>query len=71
MSLDYKKYVEKCFGFWCAGRSAALPHASMAQTADAGGPTLKAVKQRGELVCGVDTGMPGYAFQDVRKLERA
>ena len=27
-------------------------------------PTLDAVKKRGELICGVDTGIPGYAFQD-------
>lgn len=27
-------------------------------------PTLDAVKQRGELICGIDTGIPGYAFQD-------
>ena len=27
-------------------------------------PTLEAVKQRGQLNCGVDTGMPGYAFQN-------
>ena len=27
-------------------------------------PTLDAVKQRGMLNCGVDTGIPGYAFQD-------
>src|SRR6201994_3065939 len=26
--------------------------------------TLDAVKKRGELVCGVDTGIPGYAYQD-------
>src|SRR5579872_6588349 len=26
--------------------------------------TLDAVKKRGELICGVDTGIPGYAFQD-------
>lgn len=26
--------------------------------------TLDAVKKRGELVCGVDTGIPGFAFQD-------
>ncbi|TGQ30413.1 amino acid ABC transporter substrate-binding protein [Mesorhizobium sp. M00.F.Ca.ET.216.01.1.1] len=26
--------------------------------------TLDAVKARGELICGVDTGMPGFAFQD-------
>lgn len=27
-------------------------------------PTLEAVKKRGQLVCGIDTGIPGYAFQD-------
>lgn len=27
-------------------------------------PTLDAVKKRGELACGIDTGVPGYAFQD-------
>jgi general L-amino acid transport system substrate-binding protein len=26
--------------------------------------TLDAVKKRGELICGVDTGIPGYAYQD-------
>lgn len=26
--------------------------------------TLDAVKKRGELVCGIDTGIPGYAYQD-------
>jgi general L-amino acid transport system substrate-binding protein len=27
-------------------------------------PTMDAVKQRGQMICGVDTGIPGYAFQD-------
>ncbi len=27
-------------------------------------PTMDAIKSRGQLVCGVDTGIPGYAFQD-------
>jgi general L-amino acid transport system substrate-binding protein len=27
-------------------------------------PTLDTVKKRGELACGIDTGVPGYAFQD-------
>ena len=27
-------------------------------------PTLDAVKKRGEVLCGVDTGIPGYAYQD-------
>jgi general L-amino acid transport system substrate-binding protein len=26
--------------------------------------TLDAVKKRGELICGIDTGIPGYAYQD-------
>jgi len=40
---------------------AALPTAGSAQVKS---PTLDAVKARGQLVCGVDTGIPGYAFQD-------
>ena len=32
--------------------------------ADVTSPTLDAVKKRGELICGIDTGIPGYAFQD-------
>jgi general L-amino acid transport system substrate-binding protein len=28
------------------------------------GPTVDAIKKRGELVCGVDSGIPGFAFQD-------
>jgi general L-amino acid transport system substrate-binding protein len=27
-------------------------------------PTLDAIKKRGELICGIDTGIPGFAFQD-------
>ena len=27
-------------------------------------PTVDAIKKRGELACGVDTGIPGFAFQD-------
>ena len=27
-------------------------------------PTMDAIRQRGELACGVDTGIPGFAFQD-------
>src|SRR5690349_4872250 len=29
-------------------------------------PTLDAVKKRGGLICGVDTGIPGYAYQDAQ-----
>ena len=28
------------------------------------GPTVDAIKKRGQLACGVDTGIPGFAFQD-------
>jgi len=35
--------------------------AAQAQQASA---TLDAVKKRGQLICGVDTGIPGYAYQD-------
>src|SRR4051812_19495446 len=26
--------------------------------------TMEAIKKRGELICGIDTGIPGYAYQD-------
>ena len=39
--------------------------AAQAQTANPPpGPTVKAIKDRGQLVCGVDSGIPGFAFQD-------
>jgi general L-amino acid transport system substrate-binding protein len=41
-----------------------LETASPARAQDVKSPTLDAVKKRGELICGVDTGIPGYAFQD-------
>jgi len=31
---------------------------------DVKSPTMDAIKKRGELICGVDTGIPGFAFQD-------
>jgi general L-amino acid transport system substrate-binding protein len=27
-------------------------------------PTMDAIKKRGQLICGIDTGIPGYAYQD-------
>ena len=46
-----------------AGGMAAL--AARAQTAiPVPGPTVDAIKKRGALACGVDTGIPGFAFQD-------
>lgn len=41
----------------------ARPAPSAAQTPDKS-VTLAAVKKRGELICGIDTGIPGYAYQD-------
>ena len=35
-----------------------------ARAQDVRSPTIDAIKQRGQLVCGVDSGIPGYAFQD-------
>ena len=35
-----------------------------AAQAQVNSPTLDAVKKRGQLICGIDTGIPGYAFQD-------
>jgi general L-amino acid transport system substrate-binding protein len=35
-----------------------------AAQAQVSSPTLDAVKKRGQLICGIDTGIPGYAFQD-------
>lgn len=37
---------------------------AQAQLAAPPGPTAEAIKKRGVLNCGVDTGVPGFAFQD-------
>ena len=29
-------------------------------------PTMDAIKKRDQLICGIDTGIPGYAFQDAK-----
>ena len=47
-----------------AGVLLALLVTAPAMAQDTRSPTLDAVKQRGQLVCGVDSGIPGYAFQD-------
>ena len=47
-----------------AGALIVLVAAVPALAQDTRSPTLDAVKQRGQLVCGVDSGIPGYAFQD-------
>ena len=45
-----------CVGFGAIGVASAQ--------ADVTSPTLDAVKKRDQLICGVDTGIPGYAYQD-------
>jgi general L-amino acid transport system substrate-binding protein len=42
----------------------AIGFAAGAQAQDVKSPTLDAVKKRGQLICGIDTGIPGYAYQD-------
>ncbi len=56
-------------GFWVAigclmvvGMLGAIPPA-VAQSGSSS-PTFDAVKKRGMVVCGIDTGIPGYAYQD-------
>jgi general L-amino acid transport system substrate-binding protein len=52
--------------FW-VGAAAAMLAASTAHAQTAipvPGPTVTAIKARGALACGVDTGIPGFAFQD-------
>ena len=44
--------------------TAATLAVTSARAQDVHSPTLDAVKARGQLNCGVDTGIPGYAFQD-------
>ena len=41
-----------------------LGAAAQAQNIPTPGPTVDAIKRRGALSCGVDTGIPGFAFQD-------
>jgi general L-amino acid transport system substrate-binding protein len=55
-------------GEWAGWGAAALlltAATAQAQTAiPVPGPTVTAIKARGALACGVDTGIPGFAFQD-------
>ena len=37
--------------------------AARAQSIPIPGPTVETIKKRGQLACGVDTGIPGFAFQ--------
>jgi len=49
------------FGGVCAGLLGAV---AAPARADVNSATLEAIKKRDQLVCGVDTGIPGYAYQD-------
>src|SRR5579871_500222 len=49
----------------CLFGSLALSGAALAQN-ELKSPTMDKIKQRGELICGIDTGIPGYAFQDAK-----
>ncbi len=48
----------------CAILIGAIGLAGAAKAQTVSSPTLDAVKKRGQLICGIDTGIPGYAFQD-------
>jgi general L-amino acid transport system substrate-binding protein len=57
------------FGFRAAAAGAVLAGlfglaAPVPARAEVNSPTLDAVKKRGELICGIDTGIPGYAYQN-------
>ena len=41
-----------------------LGGAAQAQSIPVPGPTVDAIKKRGTLSCGVDTGIPGFAYQE-------
>jgi general L-amino acid transport system substrate-binding protein len=41
-----------------------LGFASAGWAADVKSPTIDAIKKRDQLICGVDTGIPGFAYQD-------
>jgi general L-amino acid transport system substrate-binding protein len=48
----------------CAAALAWVLVPGLAAAQDVQSPTMDAIKKRGQLICGVDTGIPGYAFQD-------
>jgi general L-amino acid transport system substrate-binding protein len=48
----------------CAVVAGMIGFAAESWAQDVKSPTIDAIKKRGELICGVDTGIPGFAFQD-------
>ena len=53
-----RRWAAACFGIVLTAGAA------WAQNVPVPGPTVDAIKRRGTLLCGVDTGIPGFAFQD-------
>jgi general L-amino acid transport system substrate-binding protein len=48
----------------CAVVAGMVGFAAESWAQDVKSPTMDTIKKRGELICGVDTGIPGFAFQD-------
>ncbi len=57
-----KRYLAKLIA--CATLAAVTFGFTTTARADFNSPTLDAIKKRDQLICGVDTGIPGFAFQD-------
>src|SRR5258708_29158779 len=52
------------FATCCAVMAGMVGFAGASRAQEVKSATLDAIKKRGQLVCGVDTGIPGFAFQD-------
>jgi general L-amino acid transport system substrate-binding protein len=50
----------------CAVAASMVGFAGASRAEEVKSPTMDAIKKRGELACGIDTGIPGYAFQDAK-----
>jgi general L-amino acid transport system substrate-binding protein len=58
------RYTTRTLAYWAVVAGLfSIPSGGWAQN-EVKSPTLDAVKKRGQLICGVDTGIPGFAFQD-------
>src|SRR5215469_8754972 len=58
-----KRYITRFLA--CAALAAGtVAFATAGRAADVKSETLDAIKKRDQLICGVDTGIPGFAFQD-------
>jgi general L-amino acid transport system substrate-binding protein len=58
--MRYMTRVAAC----CAVVAGMIGFAAESWAQEVKSPTMDAIKKRGELICGVDTGIPGFAFQD-------